>query len=298
MERKILRASTQTLTSYPRLAPNGLLLLPPTSVTVKVLTPSSTPNTYVAGTVDSLSTTTQGAHAEGDDHVTLAASVAIVAGRRYLIEIDGGGRHLDVEALAGGTTNTLRTAEPLPCAVGNGSPVRGWACSIALTAAETDQIGDALALFRAVISGQTYEWSESFRIVNRITSPRLNPTDLTHAYPILSSLRDTNDLDYEALIGAAWEHRVVPLLAAKGILDEDVISDEALVPLHAAAAVLHIVEPDPRFSTDFVNRLRETYDRVTQTTFARVDLAVRAQDDNTPRNTGAEPKLGFLRAVR
>lgn len=297
MEQKLLRASTQTLVAYPRLAPQRLLLATPTSATVRLLTPASQGSTYDPATVDSLSTTTQGAHAEGQDHVTLAGSVALVANRRYLIS-PGSGRLLDVRALEGGTTNTLYTAEPLPCDVPNGSTVKGWACTIALTAAQTDVVGDALALFRAVISGTTYEWSETFRIVNRITSPRLTPTMLTHAYPILASMRDTNDIDYEEIIQSTWEHRIIPAMAAKGILDEDVISDEALIPWHAAACVLQLVEPDPRFSSDFVGRMRELYEQQQTTTFARADFAVRGQDEVSARDTGAEKKFDAMRITR
>lgn len=297
MEQKLQRGTTQTLVGYPRLAPQRLLLQSPTSATVRLLTPAVQSDTYAAATVDAVSTTTQGAHQEGDEVISLSASVALVANRRYLLE-PGNGRHLDVRALDGGTTSTLRLAEPLPCNVPNGSALKGWACTVALTAAQTDQVGDALALFRAVIGGATYEWSESFRIVNRITSPRLTPTMLTHAYPILASLRDTNDIDYEETIQAAWEHRIVPALAAKGILDEDVISDEALIPWHASACVLHLVEPDPRFPADFVTRMRDLYDQQAQTTFARADFAVRGQTEVSPRNTGDEPKFGVMRAVR
>jgi len=106
------------------------------------------------------------------------------------------------------------------------------------------------------------------------------------------------DIDYEAVIDAAWDHRVVPLLAARKILDEDVISDEALVPLHALACVLHVVEADPRFSTDFIQRLREQYDKTMDTTFSRIDFAVRDQTDLTPRSSGGEPRWGVMRATR
>ena len=296
-EQRIQRASTQTLVSYPRLHPDNVLLGQPSAATVKLQTPAVQETTYSAAVADALSTTTQGAHQEGDDHITLASSVALVAGRRYLIEL-ANGRYIEVQALEGGTQNTLWTAEPLPCDIANGSAVRGFAVTKALTAAQTDQPGDALALFRATVNGGTYEWSESFRIVNKVTSPRLTPTRLTHAYPIMSSLRDTNDIDYEAVIDAAWDHRIVPLLAARKILDEDVISDEALVPLHALACVLHIVEPDPRFSADFIARMREAYDKTVDTTFSRIDFAVRAQTDLTPRSTGAEPRWGAMRATR
>lgn len=296
-EQRIMRASTQTLVSYPRLHPAEVVLGQPSAVTVNLQTPAVQDTTYSAAVADALSTTTQGAHQEGADNITLAASVAIVAGRRYLIQLVEG-RNIEVEALKGGTTNTLYTAEPLPCAIANGSAVKGFAVTKALSAAQTDQVGDALALWRATVNGTAYEWSESFRIVNKVTAPRLTPTRLTHAYPLMSSLRDTNDIDYEAIIDAAWDHRVVPLLAAKKILDEDVISDEALVPLHALACVLHIVEPDPRFSTDFIGRLREQYDTMIETTFARVDFAVRDQTDLTPRSAGAEPRWGVMRAVR
>jgi hypothetical protein len=296
-EQRIQRASTQTLVAYPRLHADNVLLGQPSAATVKLQTPAVQETTYSAAVADALSTTTQGAHQEGDDHVTLSSSVALVAGRRYLIEL-ASGRYIEVQALEGGTQNTLWTAEPLPCDIANGSAVRGFAVTKALTAAQTDQPGDALALFRATVNGGTYEWSESFRIVNKVTSPRLTPTRLTHAYPIMSSLRDTNDIDYEAVIDAAWDHRIVPLLAARKILDEDVISDEALVPLHALACVLHIVEPDPRFSADFIARMREAYDKTVDTTFSRIDFAVRDQTDLTPRSTGAEPRWGTMRATR
>ena len=296
-EQRILRASTQTLVAYPRLHPDNVLLGQPSAATVKLQTPAVQETTYSAAVADALSTTTQGAHQEGDDHVTLASSVALVAGRRYLIELRSG-RYIEVQAIEGGTQSTLWLAEPLPCDIGNGRPVRGFAVTKTLTTTQTDQPGDALALFRATVNGGTYEWSESFRIVNKITSPRLTPTRLTHAYPIMSSLRDTNDIDYEAVIDAAWDHRIVPLLAARKILDEDVISDEALVPLHALACVLHIVETDPRFSSDYIARLREQYDKTMDTTFSRVDFTVRDQTDLTPRSTGAEPRWGVMRATR
>lgn len=296
-EQRILRASTQTLVSYPRLHPAEVLLGQPSAATVKLQTPAVQETTYSAAVADSLSTTTQGAHQEGDDHITLSASVALIAGRRYLIQL-ASGRFIEVEALEGGTQNTLWIVEPLPCDIANGSAVLGFAVTKALSAAQTDQVGDALALFRATVNGSTYEWSESFRVVNKITSPRLTPTRLTHAYPIMSSLRDTNDIDYEAVIDAAWDHRVVPLLAARKILDEDVISDEALVPLHALACVLHVVEADPRFSTDFIQRLREQYDKTMDTTFSRIDFAVRDQTDLTPRSSGGEPRWGVMRATR
>lgn len=296
-EQRILRASTQTLVSYPRLYPAELVLGAPSSVSLLLQTPAVQDTVFSAASFDTLSTTTQGAHQEGDTHITLAASVALVAGRRYLIQL-ATGRDIDVQALEGGTTNTLQLVEPLPCAIANNSAVRGFAVLRVLTTAQTDQVGDSLARWRATVAGNTYEWSDSFRIVNKVTSPRLTPTRLTHAYPLMSSLRDTNDIDYEAIIEAAWAHRVVPLLAARKILDEDVISDEALVPLHALACVLHIVEPDPRFSTDFIERLRVAYDKAVETTFARVDFAVRDQTDLTPRSSGGEPRWGVMRAVR
>jgi hypothetical protein len=296
-EQRILRASTQTLVTYPRLHPSGVILGQPSAATVKLQTPAVQETTFSAAVADALSTTTQGAHQEGDDHITLSASVALVAGRRYLIEL-ASGRSIEVEALEGGTQSQLWTVEPLPCDIANGSAVRGFAVTKVLTAVQTDQVGDALALFRATVNGSIYEWSESFRIANKITSPRLTPTRLTHAFPIMSSLRDTNDIDYEAVIDAAWDHRIVPLLAARKILDEDVISDEALVPLHALACVLHIVEVDPRFSSDYVARMREAYDKTMDTTFSRVDFAVRDQTDLTPRSTGAEPRWGIMRATR
>ena len=82
---RVLVGSTETITTYPRLAADGLLTSHvATSATARRITPTNADavGAYAAATVDPLSATTQGAHQEGDDSITVAIAQTWVAGRR------------------------------------------------------------------------------------------------------------------------------------------------------------------------------------------------------------------------
>ena len=256
---RILLGTTQSIVSYPRVMRDGIVRPSgvPSSGTARRVTPlfADLETAYVAATIDAVSTTTQGAHQEGDESITLAGATTIVAGQRYLFIDANHGRYIIVEATNSGSTTTMWLAEPLICDIANGSAVKGIAVSVALTAAQTAQVGPGYVLFRATVDGLVTEWDEPFRIVRRITSIALTVTQLTHLYPIVHRLASSTDTTLEESIGAAWTALVQPWLAAIGILDEDILTDDVLVPVHAASVVYHLAKQWPSADVAFVERM-------------------------------------------
>ena len=282
---RVLLNSTETITTYPRLAADGVLTSHvATSATARRVGPSyADPVTgYVAATVDPLSATTQGAHQEGDDSITVSVAQNWVAGRRYLITDATAGREIVVTATKTGLSTELWLAEPLICDIGNNSTIKGIAITVALATTQTSQVGAGYVLFRATIDGVVREWDEPFRVVRRITSIRLAPTELTQAYPVVRKLASATDTTLEEAINASWRHVIVPSLAARGILDEDILTDDVVAPMHAAATVLHLARQWPQASQEYVARLEAAYEQIKQTTWDRIDLATAPQDTDTP----------------
>lgn len=284
---RVLLNSTETVTTYPRLAADGVLTSHvATSATARRIGPGASDDvgTYVAATVDPLSATTQGAHQEGDDSITVSVAQTWVAGRRYLITDATAGREIVVVATKSGLSTELWLAEPLICDIGNASTIRGIAITVALTSTQTNQSGAGYVLFRATIDGIVREWEEPFRVVRRITSIALTPTELTQAYPVARKLASATDTTLEEAINASWRHVVVPALAARGVLDEDIMTDDVVAPMHASATVLHLARQWPQASQEYVSRLEAAYEQTKQTTWDRIDLATAPQDAVTPDN--------------
>lgn len=282
---RVLLGSAETITTYPRLHADTVLASHvATSATARRIGPGAKDDvgTYVAATVDPLSTTTQGAHQEGADSITVQSAQTWVAGQRYLITDATAGREIVVVASRSGTSTELWLAEPLLSDIGNGSTVKGIAITVALTVAQTATPGAGYVLFRATIDGVVREWEEPFRVVRRITSIALTPTHLTQSFPVVRKLASATDTTLEEAINASWHHLVVPALAARGVLDEDIMTDDVVEPFHAAATVLHLARQWPQASTEFVQRLEAAYEQIKQTTWDRIDFLTAPQDVVTP----------------
>lgn len=288
---KFLRDTTPTLVSYPRVSATGQFLRRvPTSVTVMVKSPANASSSYASGTVDSVSTTVSGAHSEGSDHLTVASATGINARRRYLVAISAE-ENLDVEIRRLNSTQ-VGLAEPLQRAVANSAAFAGWACSIALTAQQTEEVGYGSARFRAVIDSVTYEWDETFRVVHRLVAPTLTPTRLTQAFPQVVSLKPKKDHDLEETIRLAWEHEIIPWLELSGFEEEYVQSVEALEPLHALACVLMLARPNPAFSREVLQDLERMWTQRSQTTAARASwYAAPPTTEPAPTPEGGAPEL-------
>jgi hypothetical protein len=298
---RVLVGSTESIVSYPRLVADGVTLSGVPSAATARRVPPQAPDAftaYVAATVDALSTTTQGATQEGANSISLAGSVVIVAGRRYLITDATHGKQFAVVASQGGTSSTLWVQEPLPSSVANGSSVNGVAVSVALTATQTDEPGSGYVLFRATVGGVVREWDEAFRIVRRITGVALTPTILTQSYPVVRQIASSTDLTLEEAINASWQLVVSPALAARGILDEDVLTDDVLIPMHAAATAYHLARQWPAAPTEFVARIEAAYEQAKQTTYDRIDLAIRSQDVTPDLPTPGSDGPRYMRLTR
>ena len=304
-EQKILVGSAQTLVSYPLVSPAGApLLAQATSVTVRIGTPAiSLPDTYDNATVDTVSTTLAALVDEGDIALSLATGVPLVNGRRYLVARDGGGFET-IEVTHAGATATAASvglAEPLVQTCYLGDTFKGYAVSHALTAAETENPGNALAMWRAVIGGVTYEWAQSFRIVRRIPVCPLTPTTLTQAWPIIHTIRARNDVTMGEVIQFAWQYRVLRALEAKGIQEEDIVSTDVLEPVVAAACVYHLALQDPAYAPDYVERLAQDYERTLSSVLASRNWYEDSQTENPAPRPDTEqptPRRGDLRLSR
>lgn len=282
---RVLLGSTETITTYPRLHADGVLASHvATSATARRIGPGGSDDvgTYVAATVDPISTTAQGAHSEGASSITVANAQTWIAGRRYLITDATAGREIVVVASRSATSTELWLAEPLVSDIGNGSTIKGVAITVALTATQTATVGAGYVLFRATVDSVTREWEEPFRVVRRISSVELTPTSLTQAYPVVRKLASATDTTLEEVINAAWHHYVVPALAARGVLDEDIMTDDVIEPMHAAACVLHLARQWPQASSEYVQRLEAAYEQAKATTWDRIDLLTAPQDAVTP----------------
>lgn len=298
---RVLVGSTESILSYPRLVADGLVTTGvPSSATARRVAPQvpDAYDAYVAATVDSLSTTTQGATQEGADSIALGDTVTLVAGRRYLIVDADHGKRLVVVSSRSGSSSTLWLQEPLPTSVANSSTVSGMAVSVALTAAQTIEPGSGYVLFRATVDGVVREWDEPFRVVRRITSVALTPTELTQSYPTIRQIASSSDLTLEEAIQASWRMVMVPALAARGILDEDLLTDDVLVPMHAAATLLHLARQWPSAPTEFIDRLAASYEQIKQTTWDRIDLITRPQDVTPDVPTPGSQGPRFMRISR
>jgi hypothetical protein len=229
---EILEDSTQALVFVPPLAAL------PTAATVRIQTPSTgLPDASDNATIDSVSTTCSAASA-GDTSLTVAGSTAFVAGSTYLIQpTDGAAFHVVCDKTATGTT--LYIDNPLPCAIASGSAVKGCQASHALTAGETSEVGDGLAVWALTIGGVSYTYRQAFKIVRVHARYALSGAKLGVLSPLALVERPGSDDDLSESIKAAWDLHLAPSLKAKGVVLERVISAEELIPAHVAALDLH-----------------------------------------------------------
>lgn len=236
---RILLDSTGTLLAYPPTMEQA------TSATVRVRTPSTAmPALGVTATVDPVDGTVDADALEGATTLELDGAQVLLRGRQYLVVVTTG-ETFAVTCAMGGTIATLRTAEPLPLPVPAGSQVLGYALTRQLSADETAQRGEGLALWTAALpiaGAQTF--GTQLRIVRRIPRYTLTSSKLTAAWPLVHQLRPRTDVDMTEVLQTVWDNRVIPKLEAKGIRAEQIISAEPLEPVHATAIIAHLMAMD------------------------------------------------------
>lgn len=276
---RVSLGSTPTIVSYPRVAQGGTPLLGRVSdVTVRIGTPASalpSEDDWQSATVDPVDTVTVAAAAEGADTVYVVDGLTPwIRGRRYVIENTAGDPDGDISvvtASATRTSETLNLISPLTRSVPSGVDVYGIAVTKDLTAEQTAVVGPGIAIWRATVDGVEVSWSSSFRIVRRMPTIPLVASELAVAYPQILRMRDVSDETLEELIATAWEHRVLPRLSAKGVIDEDIVDSEPLRPLTALACLIHVVATDESSNGEWRASLMGEFDRLVESTFARSD---------------------------
>lgn len=298
MERRIAIDSTTTLEGYCRLRPALLLQGEVTTPKARVKTRAVTGTAFVACTVDTVDVEVTAPADRGTDLLAIE-SAAIVAGRRYLLDTGPQGV-LDVVARSDGTVTELRLASALPLDVPAGATLKGHALLRDLTAEESSIAGDCSIEWQATVGGQVIAWTDLFRVVRRMPQARLTTTSLLRLRPQMRSLQIPEDVTFEDVMAGAWEGRILPLCEAQGLYDEEIVSDETLLPLHALACVLQIVEDDPRYDRLFVEDLRKQFRSETTRTFARSTYDEQSHDvDASPRSRGRNEDRGNgLRVTR
>lgn len=269
---KILKDSTQTLVSYPRVSVGGRpLLMRLTSPYVRIHTPASVPatvDTWASATTDTVYTTLSAAVSEGATSFALTDVATTVAGRRYLLVDNNTAETSTIESAVSLSDDVFVPTAPMSRDVASGTLLRGFAVYKALTAAQTATCGECIAIWKATDGTNTYQWSQPFQIVRRMPVWDLTPSSLASDYPIIMSSRNADDLDLEAVINAALKHEILPLLHARGIAEENIISTEELEPLHALACVLSVLRQRPDTDETYFQRMQARYDQLKESVFA------------------------------
>lgn len=297
MRRFVQHQSRETIRSYPRLRGAPLFDLAAPAAAFVTVTSNGYAGATVAATFDATSTTVQGAHSEGAEHITTAASVAWVRGKRYLVVADG--HRFLVRCSRTVTGTTLYVGSPLPVDVASGSTVSGYEVSYSLPTAAVANVGPAIARWSVDLDGQSYEWAEEFQIVKRVPQWPLDADELCRRFPEILAQRDALDGDLEETIEAALEEELIPRLEARGIQQENIISQWSLVPVHVAAVRLFVARDDRSTSPERREELRKNLEEALQRALddQRAWYDAPALSDPTPGGT-SDGDFGSLRYSR
>lgn len=278
--RKILRNQSAVLESVPSGLDDMFRRGRATSVQYRVQTPATpypaSEDTWSTGSIDSVSTTVQGAHEEGGDHLTIAASTTVVRNRFY--EVDGGSLEpFLVQAQASVTGTAVYLKAPLPRDVANASTFKGVTCTASLTAADTLTPGACSIQWKATIDGVVVVWSDVFRIVRRLCAIPLTEGELRQIFPAYERYSPSNQSPAN-LIEGAWQQIVLPRLAAKGIQEEDILDAEPLAPVLAQATMLLAVRNREDVDVEFRNDIKTELESLLNAVTARTDWIETPQD--------------------
>lgn len=296
-EPKILVGTTQTLRAYVQVdvGAGAVLRAQPSAATVRIATQAvSMPDAddAVAADIDTLSTALTAAAAKGA--VQYAVNNATFARGRELLLTTPAGEQATVKSMTSGASTTVSIAEPVDFIAPIGSTLKGFSVSKALSSIQTAQPGNALALFNVTIDGDTYEFDQPFRIVRRLAVQMLTESQLMTSWNVVKELKSRQDYSLGEIMAAAWEHRVLPWLEAQNILEENVVSSAALVPLHAIGCVLQLVDGARQVGPELAERVQKRWDSCAAQTLARKTWYVTEQSEQpTPRpDAPAKPMRG------
>jgi hypothetical protein len=238
-EQQIIKGTTGTLVSYPPPPLAG----PPSAVTVRLNTPNQQmPAAGVSATADAVSQTTTGTTSRGATSIALSGAATFVAGRKYLLTDATTGERVVVEAQKSGSSSTLYLAAPLDMDLASGSAVQGFAVTYPIDTTQSATEGRGVAIWEATVGGVTVRWRQDLRIVLAYAAPQLQASDIAMLSPYSVRLKPPDDKSWGDTLDSVWRLEVVPMLMAKGIKPERIVSWEPVNALYIAALESFLAE--------------------------------------------------------
>ena len=260
---RFLLGTAPTLVAYPPAESDGVpLLAKPSAADVRIGTPAvamPAEGSEVTATVDAVSTATTASSARGALTLTVT-SATFVRGRQYLVVL-ASGSVLVVVSEKSVTGTTLYMTEPLLEDVASGCSVLGYACTRALSTAQTALVGRGTAVFRATLGGVMIPFAAEFRVVRRLPAWPLTSEQLTSHAPWVRTKKLRSDVGSAELLRAGLDIHLLPALRSKGIDEEDIISTEPLFAAHVAACCLQALYNDRTSTPELRAEARDDFDR-------------------------------------
>lgn len=247
---QILEDSTDTL--YDELPVEGTFGNV-ASQTVRVQTPAVSPGEVEAATLETTSYTLAAA-VQGASSIawTAAAGTAPEGGRRYAIGKAAGATpfpvDVDVERVdVAASTIHLRT--PLVRDVEAGDVMKGLRLTHALTAAETDEKGQASAIWSVTLTTpyqgrSVIAWEQYFRVVPQFFYHGLTDGEAVRLVPELRRHTAGAERSLQDAIEAAWEAVLLEDLQGQRIDIWSIKSAWQLRPVLAFATLHHVTAAD------------------------------------------------------
>jgi hypothetical protein len=301
LEQQVLRDGTDTLIAYPPASGAGGLIVSPL---VRIGTPNVSMPLEGAednATLDPVNTAIASNASRGASSITITALTNnATVGRKYLICRYAGDVDPVIVTAVRKDGSTIYLQEPLQRDVASGELVFGFAITHQLTALETDDEGDGLAIWSATIGGNKYTWHQAFKIVKQYVHPDLTADQLLAQYPQVERLSFAEDLTLSEAIGSAWENLLIPSLESRGLYWERIKTVRRLNPALALATIYHLQRADARFPLDVLEASRQEYLRAMDVAFQSVDFWYDSADDEGSRreDLGRVPAYRQLRLSR
>jgi hypothetical protein len=240
----------------------------------------------VASSVDSLDVVTSAISHVGEQVLRFASPAAMVAGRRYLLLVDGRGVVLQVESVSG---NNAHLTDPLLMTVPVGSRVLGQSVIVTLPSALAIA-GDALLRLGATVGGVERRWTTQIAVMRNIAPIPISAQDLLDTHPDARRLRDAVDTTMERAISAGWEV-VLHELRRRGYHEDRIRSSSALSLPTKSAVMLTLMRNASPESIEVIAQWSQAFRTELDGAVASSEFWYDAPDKDVAKPTRTHPTL-------
>lgn len=275
------------------------------NISAVVRMPSGNVVTLSGFTPDNDATITSFAAASAGDIVIFATEQTdpVFVSGHYVVKDSASGRRMLVEVAAvHGERYSLRS--PLPCDISHASQLLPAEVCCIVDAADNTQCGVAVAQWTVIgedgPGDSVYSWSDTFQIVKRLPHWGLNQSKLLQQWPWIARHRDRDDLDLSNLLQTGLELYILPLLRARGIAEEDLISTILLEPAHSTACAYHVALNDSTIENERREEMKRRIHTLVDNAMASPGWFESAQNKDALVPTPEGPPNGrrYVRLVR